>query len=84
MLKATLVWTDPPGEGLQSDLDLIMKTGGKERHGNMPAGSAGFDRANNVEQVLWANLPAGSVTVTVVAHRVTLEPQSFALVVRVQ
>ena len=84
LLKATLVWTDPPGEGLQSDLDLIVKTGGKERHGNMPAGAAGFDRTNNVEQVLWTNVPVGPVTITVAAHRVTLGPQSFALVVRVQ
>jgi len=83
-LKATLVWTDPPGEGLQSDLDLIVKAGGLERHGNMPAGSADFDRANNVEQVVWKNVPAGSVTVAVAAHKVTLEPQKFALVVRVQ
>ena len=84
VLKATLVWTDPPGEGLQSDLDLIVKTGAQERHGNMPAGSTSFDRTNNVEQVVWANVPAGPVTVTVTAHRVTLGPQSFALVVRVQ
>ena len=84
VLKATLVWTDPPGEGLQSDLDLIVKVGGQEQHGNMPAGSVDFDRTNNVEQVVWTNVPAGPVTVTVAAHRVTLGPQSFALVVRVQ
>src|SRR5262249_53073676 len=56
VLKVTLVWTDPPGEGLQSDLDLIVKAGGQERHGNMPAGSADFDRTNNVEQVVWTNV----------------------------
>jgi serine protease AprX len=84
MLKATLVWTDPPGEGLQSDLDLIVKRGGQQRHGNMPAGPVGFDRINNVEQVVWANVPAGPVTVMVAAHRVTVGPQSFALVVRVK
>jgi hypothetical protein len=50
----------------------------------MPAGSADFDRANNVEQVVWANIPAGPVTVTVSAHRVTLGPKNFALVIRVQ
>jgi hypothetical protein len=82
-LKVTLVWTDPPGEGLQSDLDLIVRAGTREQHGNMPAGSTGFDRTNNVEQVVWTNLPAGPVTVAVVAHRVTLGPQNFALVVRV-
>ena len=26
-LKTTLVWTDPPGEGLQNDLDLIVTAG---------------------------------------------------------
>ena len=69
---------------VQSDLDLVVKTGGQERHGNMPVGSAAFDRTNNVEQVVWANVPAGPLTVTVAAHRVTLGPQSFALVVRAQ
>jgi serine protease AprX len=84
MLKATLVWTDPPGEGLQSDLDLIVKMGAQEHHGNMPANSADFDRINNVEQVLWTNVPSGPMTVTVAVHRVTLGPQKFALVIRVQ
>jgi hypothetical protein len=83
VLKATLVWTDPPGEGLQSDLDLIVAAGQKERHGNMPATSASFDRKNNVEQVVWTNIPAGAITISVVAHRVTLATQTFALVVRV-
>jgi serine protease AprX len=81
-LKATLVWTDPPGEGLQSDLDLIVTVKTKERHGNMPAGSADFDRKNNVEQVVWEQVPAGTVTISVVAHAVTLGPQNYALVVR--
>jgi hypothetical protein len=50
----------------------------------VPASSAAFDRTNNVEQVVWKNVPAGSVTVTVAAHKVTLGPQNFALVIRVQ
>lgn len=81
-MKVTLVWSDPPGEGLQSDLDLIVRTGNQERHGNMPAGSKDFDRKNNVEQVLWEQFPAGQVTVSVSAHAVTLAPQNYALVVR--
>jgi len=83
LLRATLVWTDPPGEGLQSDLDLSVTAGGKTRHGNMPANATGFDRINNVEQVTWANPPAGSATITVAAFRITFKPQKFALVVRV-
>jgi hypothetical protein len=82
-LKATLVWTDPPGEGLQNDLDLIVRPANvPERHGNMPAGTAGFDRVNNVEQVEWIGIPPGQVEVIVQAFRVVITPQAYALVVR--
>jgi serine protease AprX len=83
LLKATLVWTDPPGEGLQSDLDLTVTAGGTKRNGNMPPMSTDFDRINNVEQVVWENPPSGPATVTVACFRVTQAPQDFALVVRV-
>ena len=81
-MKVTLVWTDPPGEGLQSDLDLIVAVGNKERHGNMPSASKDFDRTNNVEQVVWDQVPQGKAVLSVVAHAITLAPQSYALVVR--
>jgi serine protease AprX len=84
LLKVTLVWTDPPGEALQNDLDLIVRTAdGQERHGNMPSSSSEFDRRNNVEQVVWSNVPTGKVEIIVQAYRITLHPQSYALVVRV-
>lgn len=82
-LKATLVWTDPPGETLQNDLDLTVKGNQDERHGNMAPGSTAFDRINNVEQVLWSDIPPGPVKVLVRAFRITQFTQSFALVVRV-
>jgi serine protease AprX len=83
VLKATLVWTDPPGESLQNDLDLIVRLAdGQERHGNMPPASVDFDRVNNVEQVVWSDVPLGDVEILVRAHRIPLHPQSFALVVR--
>ncbi len=81
-LKATLVWTDLPGEVLQNDLDLIVRAGGREWHGNMPSSSQAFDRANNVEQVIWPDIPAGEVEVVVQAYR-TVQPQPYALVVRI-
>ena len=82
-LKVTLVWTDPSGEALQNDLDLVVKLpGGVELHGNMPAGSVAFDRANNVEQVTVASVPAGTATITVQGFR-CISPQSYALVVRI-
>jgi serine protease AprX len=82
-LKATLVWTDPPGESLQNDLDLIVQVDGNERHGNMPPDSAKFDRVNNVEQVVWTNLPKGQLTVSVRAYSITRFKQDYALVIRI-
>ena len=81
-LKATLVWADPAGPILQNDLDLIVTgANGEERHGNVPAGSADFDRSNNVEQVTWTNPPAGDVVITVRAFHIAQNAQSYALVV---
>lgn len=83
-LKVTLVWTDPPGETLQNDLDLIVRAAnGKERHGNRAPSSSSFDRVNNVEQVAWTGVPAGNVEIIVRAHRITQFPQPYALVVRI-
>ena len=82
-LKVTLVWTDPAGDALQNDLDLVVKTpDGQELHGNVAAGAPGFDRSNNVEQVVVPNIAAGTATITVRAFR-AVTPQSYALVVRV-
>jgi hypothetical protein len=83
LLKATLVWTDPPGEALQNDLDLIVRaTNGIERHGNMPPSSTDFDRHNNVEQIFWSDIPVGEIEVIVRAHRIPIHPQSYSLVIR--
>jgi hypothetical protein len=77
-LKITLVWSDPPGANLQNDLDLIVRAAnGQERHGNMGT-STGFDRVNNVEQVVWENVPPGDVKITVRAFRITQFPQPYA------
>jgi hypothetical protein len=77
-LKVTLVWSDPPGATLQNDLDLIVKAAdGSERHGNQGTGSE-FDRVNNVEQIVWQNIPAGAATIVVKAFRITTGPQPYA------
>jgi subtilisin family serine protease len=78
VFKVTLVWTDPPGERLQNDLDLIVVGSGTEKHGNQGDGPE-FDRVNNVEQVVWKNIPPGSYSITVRAYRTTRDPQPFAL-----
>jgi serine protease AprX len=77
-LKITLVWTDPPGAMLQNGLDLIVKApDGTERHGNAGL-SADFDRLNNVEQVVWTNMPVGAAKITICAFKITRFPQSYA------
>ncbi|MGV8838953.1 MAG: S8 family serine peptidase [Bauldia sp.] len=84
-LKVTLVWTDPPGEALENDLDLIVRAGGHVRHGNMSQDDSErglFDTTNNVEQVVWDDLPAGEVVIEVNAAKVPDETQTFALVYR--
>ena len=82
--KVTLTWTDPAGEALQNDLDLVIRNGaGQEWHGNMPAGSSDFDRTNNVEQVIWQTAVPDNITVVVRCFRATV-PQNYALVVRIQ
>jgi serine protease AprX len=82
-LKVTLVWTDPPGAALQNDLDLIVRArNGDERHGNMGT-SERFDRANNVEQVVWDNVPPGDAEIVVRAFRITALPQPYAYAWRI-
>ncbi len=82
-LKVTLVWTDPPGAKLQNDLDLIVKaSNGQVRHGNMGT-SKKFDRVNNVEQVVWDNIPAGTVTFTINAFHITQFAQPWAYAWRI-
>ncbi len=78
-LKITLVWADFPGERLQADLDLIVRDDdGTEKHGNQGDGP-GFDRENNVEQVVWKGVKIGATyKVTIRAHRTTVDPQPFA------
>lgn len=82
--KFTLVWTDYPGPLLQNDLDLIIvASNGEERHGNMGT-SSGFDRLNNVEQIVWHNMPPGDAKVTIRCARITAYPQDYAYAWRIR
>ncbi|KAH6612365.1 KP-43 peptidase [Boeremia exigua] len=78
-LKITMVYSDFPGVMLQNDLNLIVQTGSTERHGNQgttsfPVGSTaarGFDGVNNVEQIVWTNVPVGELKIKVKARSIT-------------
>jgi hypothetical protein len=83
-LKVTLAYSDPPGAVLQNDLNLIVIGSRQERHGNatgrtFAVGSKqGFDSQNNVEQVVWDDVPAGTIEIKVRAARITKFAQPFA------
>ncbi|KAJ4384400.1 hypothetical protein N0V85_008340 [Neurospora sp. IMI 360204] len=72
--KVTLAYADLPGGELQNDLNLLVIIGGEQRHGNQHltmARATTFDRRNNVEQVLWGDVPADvhSVKIVIKAFR---------------
>lgn len=83
--KVTFAYADLPGAELQNDLNLLVVAGGEQRHGNQssqfPLGSKKtFDRRNNVEQVLWKDLPTDveSVKVIIKAFRFMSSRVPFA------
>ena len=81
-LRATLVYTDFPGESLINNLNLIVTDpSGKFYLGNDFNGSGSLDSRNNVEGVVIQSPPAGEWTVNVVASEVQQGPQAFALVI---
>ncbi|WP_066778310.1 S8 family serine peptidase [Sphingomonas sp. CCH5-D11] len=81
-LSVTLAWTDPPGTGVQHQLDLLVVSPSGARHaGNAGLRKLGYqtsDRNNNVEQVRISDAEAGEWLINVVAFD-TLGKQGFAL-----
>lgn len=74
--KATLVWTDPPGNGggkaLVNDLDLVVETpDGQTFYGNHFLDTNTPDRLNTIEQVRLPAPKPGRYTVRVIARTVT-------------
>lgn len=45
--------------------------------------SSGFDSVNNVEQVVWPNMPPGDAKVIIRATRITRFPQPYAYAWRI-
>lgn len=81
-LVATLAYPDPAGAELHNAMNLIVESGGASRHGNMGRdGGDAFDRMNNVEKVLWDNVPGPTFRVVVeVANNWNAHvPASFAV-----
>lgn len=84
-LRLCLTWTDPPGRGLQNNLNLFLMhkarqfkwTGNEE----IPRMITAFDRDNNVEIIRVDDPHAGEYLIAVQAANILFSPQDFALVV---
>ena len=71
-LKATLVWSDPPGENIMNKLRL-----GVARNASMPKYAIG---TNNVQQVVWKDISSGDVMLNVdIIGKLDKSPQPFAV-----
>lgn len=84
-LRLCLAWTDPPGRGLQNNLNLFLMHKAKQFKwtGNeeIPRTITAFDRDNNVEIVRVEAPHAGEYLIAVQAANIIFNPQDFALVV---
>ena len=82
-LRLCLTWTDPPGRGLQNNLNLLlMKVDDQFKWvGNhkVPRMITDFDRDNNVETILVEDTLSGEYRVVVQASNLLVGPQDFAL-----
>lgn len=86
-VKVTLAYSDFAGAKLQNNLNLVARMGDFERHGNQgpknyeKGSHNGFDRTNNVEQIVWENV-TGIITISIRRNRLTSSQQPFAYVWR--
>ena len=85
-LVVTLTYPDEPGALLQNDVNLVVRAGEVERHGNMGSGM-GFDHtsklpclvydtsadrtADNVEKIIWDDVLGTTLTIVVQAFGFT-------------
>lgn len=80
-----LTWTDPPGRGLQNNLNLFLKHRNKDfkwtGNKDIPRTITTFDRDNNVEIIRVDDPNAGEYLIAVQAANIIFSPQDFAIVV---
>jgi serine protease AprX len=84
-LRLCLVWTDPPGRGLQNNLNVLLehRQSGMKWAGNQnrPTQFPSPDPGNNVQVIRIDQPAAGTYLIQVVATNILRGPQPFALVV---
>ncbi|KAG4277081.1 hypothetical protein FPRO04_14185 [Fusarium proliferatum] len=83
-LKVTMTYADVPGAALSNDLNLVVQAGNRERHGNQGqqefdnTETGPFDRRNNVEQVIWPQIPGDNVKIIIQPYRLVSSHVPFA------
>lgn len=80
-LRITLVWCDPPGGGLQHNLDAVIHPPQGEPLYPFGASAGSPDRTNNVEGVDIAGPAVGAWRVDVTGRPIRNGSQPFALVI---
>ncbi|KAF3914308.1 hypothetical protein AA313_de0200076 [Arthrobotrys entomopaga] len=84
-LKVTLTWYDAPNMLLQDRLGLAVNAGnGERRHGNkgdkdMKDTPDDFDTVNNVQLVVWENVPSGELKFEVTCAALPGRKVNYAL-----
>ena len=84
-LRLCLCWTDPPGNGIQNNLNIMLmhvksehKWVGNER---LPRMITSFDRDNNIEIIRIDDPHGGEYKVAVQANNLLVARQDFAMVI---
>ncbi|HTF20015.1 MAG TPA: S8 family serine peptidase [Chryseolinea sp.] len=84
-LRVCLCWTDPPGRGLQNNLNVFVMHRQEQRKwvGNheLPRTITSFDRDNNVEIIRVDKPLPGEYMIAIQAANIIFSPQDFAMVV---
>lgn len=80
-----LVWTDPPGNGIQNSLRMTIEnldtTQSWVPNYNRPSKIHRFDRSNNVQSIKLENIPSGDYMIKIGVDNLLVPGQDYALVV---
>lgn len=79
------MWTDPPGRGLQNNLNLLLMNIEYNfrwvGNADLPRQITAFDRDNNVEIIRVDDPPKGEYRLVVQANNLLISGQDFAIAI---
>ena len=84
-LRLCLCWTDPPGSGIQNNINIMLLHVNSEQkwvgNGKLPRMITSFDRDNNVEVIRIDDPHEGEYKVAIQANNLLVGNQDFALTI---